>query len=382
MVETLAKLGVTDKVVLQVMASVPRHRYVDRFWATPPEMPWTPKHVRGFIVNDDASDETLRFVYAASSALATRGPIDQPAATSSLSAPIIVALMLVELDLSPGLRVLEIGTGSGYHAVLMAMLVGDPACVTTVDIDQTLITETINRLEPLGFGAMTIRCVDGALGASDRAPFDRIVSTVGCADLSPAWIEQLAPGGHMLVPLLHGRLHPRIRVQRDHGLIGRFTGHSGFIPMQGLNNTAKLWPSATSPPAPSTIEALPGPLHSALFPMDPAYPRRKRANWNFATYLALRDQRADGTALVTSDAIAMLQDGQLGVGGSHSAELKNRLLEIATDWLDLGSPGLNRYIMQFDPRSAPDHAPLIDIPTGPWSVDRISYRQTVWLISP
>jgi protein-L-isoaspartate(D-aspartate) O-methyltransferase len=183
MVNALRSMGVSDQVVLDAMASVPRHRYVDRFWATPAGMPWTPEHVREFVVDDDVDDETLRAIYEPSTALATRGPVDVPRATSSLSAPIIVALMLAELHLRPGLRVLEIGTGSGYHAVLMATLVGDPELVTTLDIDPSLITDTSRRMEHLGFGAMTIRCVDGALGASDRAPFDRIAATVGCADL-------------------------------------------------------------------------------------------------------------------------------------------------------------------------------------------------------
>ena len=150
MVEKLAELGVTDQVVLEAMAVLPRHRFVDRFWAIPPGTSWSPGHVREFVVDDDADDETIRRIYEASSALATRGPIDRPAATSSLSAPIIVALMLAELDLRPGLRVLEIGAGSGYHAALMAMLVADPALVTTLDIDQTLIAETVGRLEQLG----------------------------------------------------------------------------------------------------------------------------------------------------------------------------------------------------------------------------------------
>lgn len=60
--------------------------------------------------------------------------------------------MLAEAELAPGMQVMEIGTGSGYNAALLVELVGDPAHVTTIDIDQTLIDETISRLDRLGYG--------------------------------------------------------------------------------------------------------------------------------------------------------------------------------------------------------------------------------------
>ncbi len=375
-------MGVTDHAVLNAMASIPRHSYTDRFWATPPESAWTPQNVREFVVTDDADDETLRVVYDASTALATRGPIDVPRATSSLSAPIIVALMLAELHLTPGLRVLEIGAGSGYNAALMANLVGDPACVTALDIDRLLVNQTIDRLDRLGYGAMTVRCADGALGAPDRAPFDRIVATVGCADLSPDWVAQLAPGGQMLVPLEHGPLHPRVLVQDDGDLTGRFTGQSGFVAIQGQQNTGHLWPTETTPPTTSGAEALPSALLHALPPLDPAHPGRRHAMWNFAMYLAIRDRRVSGVGLLESGSVAMLKDSHVVFGGTGGSDLKARLLGIAGDWLNLGSPGLDRYAMRFSPLTARHHDPVGESLMGPWPIDRLSYRQTILLTPP
>jgi protein-L-isoaspartate O-methyltransferase len=234
MIADLVELGFNNTVVLAVMAAVPRHRFVERFWATPPGKPWTPENVREFRVTDDTDDETLSFIYRADTALMTRGPLDRPGATSSVSAPIIVALMAAELDLRPGAHVLELGAGSGYHAAVMAALVGDPGLVTTVDIDPTVISETVDRFERLGLSAIDVRCGDGDLGAADRAPFDRIVATVGCGDLSPAWVEQLAPGGAILVPLEHGHLHPRGRCPprswSDWPLCGSFQLHTNPRP--------------------------------------------------------------------------------------------------------------------------------------------------------
>ena len=80
MVDTLVELGVTDPLVLKAMAEVPRHRFVERFWAAPSGMPWSVPHVREFTVGDDADDETLEVIYEATSALAVNGPVDRPAA--------------------------------------------------------------------------------------------------------------------------------------------------------------------------------------------------------------------------------------------------------------------------------------------------------------
>jgi len=382
MVESLESMGVTDRVVLQAMASIPRHRYVDRFWAAPTGMPWAPEHVREFVIDGDVADETLRVIYEPSTALATRGPVDVPHATSSISAPIIVALMLAELHLRPGLRILEIGTGSGYFAALMATLLGDPGLVTTLDIDQSVITDTAHRLHHLGFGAMTVRCIDGALGAPDRAPFDRVVATVGCADLSPAWTDQLAPGGEMLVPLEHGLLHPRVKIQRGPELRGRFVGQSGFIPIRGVQGTTRLWQRLGSLTETGTVEDLPDLLLEAL--PQGALSERGRAGaiWDFGTYLALRDRRASGVGLIERDARAMIKEGRLVVAGAHGNSLKTRILEIATDWCTLGFPGLSRYSMRFVPVSVPEDVPSSDSPMGPWHIVRLDHRQTVWITPP
>lgn len=195
MVEALRRLGVADEPVLQVMASVPRHRFVDRFWAVARGARWTARNVREFAVDEGCSDETLHLLYDVLVAVATRGPIDEPVATSSVSAPVIVGSMLTEMALRHGLRVLEVGTGSGYNAALIAELVGDPSLVTTVEIDPTLVAEAVPRLERLGYGAIHVIGGDGTEGVAERAPFDRVVATVGCLDIAPAWIGQLAEGG-------------------------------------------------------------------------------------------------------------------------------------------------------------------------------------------
>jgi protein-L-isoaspartate(D-aspartate) O-methyltransferase len=123
---------------------------------------------------------------------------------SSSSQPTMMAIMLEQLALQPGHRVLEIGAGTGYNAALMAHIVGARGQVVTVDIDEDLVLAA--RAHLAAAGASTVRVVhdDGAEGFAAAAPYDRIILTVGAWDLAPAWLEQLRPSGRLLLPLAVG----------------------------------------------------------------------------------------------------------------------------------------------------------------------------------
>jgi protein-L-isoaspartate(D-aspartate) O-methyltransferase len=126
---------------------------------------------------------------------------------SSSSQPAIMALMLEQLDVRPGQRVLEIGAGTGYNAACLACLTGDAGLITTVDIDDDLATSAREHLAACGFGQVSVVCGDGGLGWPPDAPYDRIIATVGAWDIAPAWTGQLAPGGRLVLPLaLRGAL--------------------------------------------------------------------------------------------------------------------------------------------------------------------------------
>lgn len=121
--------------------------------------------------------------------------------TSSASQPSMMAIMLGQLDLRPGHRVLEIGAGTGYNAALMARLVGPDGRVVAVDIDAGLVDGAARHLADAGIDGVELHCADGALGCAAAAPYDRIVLTVGTGDVRPEWVAQLAPGGRLLMPL-------------------------------------------------------------------------------------------------------------------------------------------------------------------------------------
>jgi protein-L-isoaspartate(D-aspartate) O-methyltransferase len=120
---------------------------------------------------------------------------------SSSSQPAIMAIMLDQLDLVPGQRVLEIGAGTGYNAALISHIVGPSGQVTSVDIDPELVATAREHLACAGFGDVTVACADGAKGYPERAPYDRVIATVGVSDLAPAWLEQAGPRARIVVPL-------------------------------------------------------------------------------------------------------------------------------------------------------------------------------------
>ena len=120
---------------------------------------------------------------------------------SSSSQPAIMALMLEQLGVRPGDRVLEIGAGTGYNAALLAHLAGRAGTVSTVDLDAGVVAAAREHLDGCGFGRVSVIHADGGNGWPPGAPYHRIIVTVGAWDITPAWIAQLAPGGRLVLPL-------------------------------------------------------------------------------------------------------------------------------------------------------------------------------------
>jgi protein-L-isoaspartate(D-aspartate) O-methyltransferase len=152
-----------DRRVLEAMQRVPRHEFV------PPEV--------------------QAFAY-----MNTPLPIGQG---KTISQPFIVALMTHLLDLHPGQRVLEIGTGLGYQAAILSCLTDE---VYSVERILELAQQANKRLTRLGYDKVEIRVGNGRLGWPERAPFDRIIVTAAPDLIPPVLLQQLKPGGRMVIP--------------------------------------------------------------------------------------------------------------------------------------------------------------------------------------
>lgn len=160
---------------------------------------------------------------------------------SAASQPHLVAKMLGQLALAPGHKVLEIGTGTGYNAALMATITGQAGHVTTIDVDQDLVDGARAHLHVAGIGNTDAVLGDGALGYSGGAPYDRIIATVGAFEVPAAWLDQLAPGGRLVVPLrLRGTCSRSIIFERGpDGWISPGSELAVFMPLRGIGDDAR-----------------------------------------------------------------------------------------------------------------------------------------------
>ena len=162
--DQMVERDISDSVVLRAMRTVPRHEFV------PPEL-----------INEAYSDRPL--------------PIGLG---QTISQPYIVALMTELLALKRHHRVLEIGTGSGYQAAVLAEIVDS---VWTIEIVEPLAKSAAERLKKLGYTNVTVRCGDGYAGWKEHAPFDAIIVTAAAEQIPPPLTEQLREGGQMVIPV-------------------------------------------------------------------------------------------------------------------------------------------------------------------------------------
>ncbi|MEM9556575.1 MAG: protein-L-isoaspartate(D-aspartate) O-methyltransferase [Acidobacteriota bacterium] len=151
----------------------------------------------------------------------------------TISQPYIVALMTDLLEPEPGDRMLEIGTGSGYQAAVLAELVD---AVYSVEIVEPLGREAAARLERLGYDNVHVRLGDGWQGWPEHEPFDGIIVTAAAPSVPPPLLEQLAPGGHLVIPVRQNRSGEELTVitkETDGSLSTRGVLPVRFVPLTG-----------------------------------------------------------------------------------------------------------------------------------------------------
>jgi protein-L-isoaspartate(D-aspartate) O-methyltransferase len=197
MVESQLRLrGIRDARVLETMGRVPRHLFV-------------PEAARGRAYED----RPLPLGYG-----------------QTISQPFVVAYMTEQLEIQPTHRVLEIGTGSGYQAAILAELARE---VYTIEIVPPLARHARTTLDDLGYTQVHTREGDGYLGWPEAAPFDRIILTAAPDEVPATLIDQLAVGGLLVAPVGRGEQVLTILRKTDRGVVTRETLPVRFVPMVG-----------------------------------------------------------------------------------------------------------------------------------------------------
>ena len=199
---------ITSSVVEAAFRRVPRHAFV------PPETP-------------------LEVTYSVDASIVTKRD-DSGLPISSISAAYIQVRMIEQAQVAPGMTVLEVGSG-GYNAALLAEVVGPGSRVVSVDIDQEVIERARALLAATGYGdRVEVVLADAAHPVRDPGTFDGALITVGAWDIAPVWLDQLAPDGTLVVPLIMNGVTRTIGFRRADGhLASTSVEVAGFVPLQG-----------------------------------------------------------------------------------------------------------------------------------------------------
>jgi protein-L-isoaspartate O-methyltransferase len=271
-----------------------------------------------------------------------------------------MVMMLEALDIQPGHTVLEIGTGTGYNAALLASLTGDASLVTTIDRDDLLLAQARQALEKHGGARMHVVKADGFEGYPQYAPYDRIIATVSVPTVPMAWVEQLRVGGKLVMDL-QGSLTASgfLLVEKTpEGITGHFRA-------QPLYFMSLVTEKHAIPQLPSTDLTQSPCLESFVLEKDHVFPDmffdsafRRFLQWRIpGCKISNRKQLRDGKEIHTMYLIEPWNQGVIRLKKEegtwygtvyHALSMWHDVQQAYEEWVSLGRPGQEKYVLEID----------------------------------
>lgn len=261
LVTNLEKHWYVTSNIREAFAHIPRHAFLESYYQRN-QGSWTciSSPDAQDISDEDAFHRWFAAVYADRSLVTALDPHGTP--TCSLSQPSLMAWMLYALDIHPQDHVLEVGTGQGYNAALMAFLNQRPEYVTTLDIDSAFVQAAKTRLQPLVSGIQA-STGNGLYGFEPNAPYQKIILTASYHTIPCSLFHQLSPGGTLVMNLRGdlGGAFLTLNKHKDGTAHGTITDHPRMAFMRMCSMASE--PPSSSPPQLTGREPLPHKIFSA-----------------------------------------------------------------------------------------------------------------------
>ncbi len=362
MIEDVKKKGfLKNPEYERAFLSVPRHIFIPSIYDIEKEE-WKKYEID----YSKPQEEILRKIYVDKPLVID---IERGDVLSTSSQPTVMAMMIEEAKLKNGDRVLEVGTGSGYNAGVISRIVGNNGKVITTELEKKVYESANSNLKRSGIKNVKIYCVDGGLGYSKEAPFDKIIVTTSSSDITEEWIKQLKIGGRIVLPLVTRGMEAIVFLKKedDKLLKGEIKYYVRFLTMRGLSSSIMHY-GLTSKRMKSLYRILKNYAKesSDIWKLFEGFERRKIMDFFF--FLALNDEEANA---FISDEEEEFEWGY-GLWGKKEEKgivfvfrnkayfwgdnrLKERFVKHFRKWQGAGMPALKDFGIRCQPTKYPVH---------------------------
>lgn len=355
-----------DQKIVEGFLKVYRHYFV----------PYVYEEKDGIFVKQDLNytflkDEHLQKIYVDTPLVVL---VENNKVISTSSQPFVMAIMARDANVKEGGKILEIGTGSGYNAALLAYVSGKEENVITVEINKKITEFALENLKRAGFSKIKVVNIDGGLGYSQLAPYDSIIATCGCPEIP--FFDQLKDGGYLSIPLVTRGIETLVSFKREgNKLVGKPTLFVKFLHFEGvfsdkrqfakniqsLQRIVETYGKKRDDLKQELSDIIENEKDDEVLKLEK---RKKRANFNFFLAVSNEDAimyesevsgRENGyglwhSVLKTSDnGLVVLFSNEIVSWGSES--VVEKYLSSFKKWKSLNFPSLENYSIEFYPEN-------------------------------